>query len=32
MLKKGQCWNDIVAATGCSRSTLSKVAKRVAQQ
>ncbi|QIG48810.1 recombinase family protein [Nordella sp. HKS 07] len=32
MLKKGQSWNDIVAATGCSRSTLSKVAKRMAQQ
>src|SRR5205814_3814326 len=28
MLKANQSWNDIVAATGCSRSTLSKVAKR----
>ena len=28
MLKKGQSWNSIVAATGCSRSTLSKLAKR----
>jgi len=30
MLRKGQSWNDIIAATGCSRSTLSKVAKRMA--
>ncbi|MGE0148948.1 MAG: recombinase family protein [Parvibaculaceae bacterium] len=29
MLKSGQSWNTIVAATGCSRSTLSKVAKRL---
>lgn len=30
MLRKGQSWNSIVAATGCSRSTLAKLAKRVA--
>jgi DNA invertase Pin-like site-specific DNA recombinase len=29
MLAKGQSWNSIVAATGCSRSTLSRLAKRV---
>lgn len=29
MLKSKQSWNDIVAATGCSRSTLSRLAKRV---
>lgn len=29
MLKSGQSWNTIVDATGCSRSTLSKVAKRL---
>ncbi|WP_103173672.1 recombinase family protein [Paracoccus sp. SY] len=30
MLRKGQSWNSIVAATGCSRSTLARLAKRVA--
>lgn len=30
MLKAGQSWASIVAATGCSRSTLSRLAKRVA--
>jgi len=29
MLGKGQSWNSIIAATGCSRSTLSRIAKRV---
>jgi len=29
MLKSGQSWNSIVSATGCSRSTLSRLAKRV---
>lgn len=30
MLKSGQSWNSIVNATGCSRSTLSRLAKRIA--
>ncbi len=29
MLRSGQSWNSIIAATGCSRSTLSRLAKRV---
>lgn len=29
MLRSGQSWNSIVAATGCSRSTLSRLAKRI---
>ena len=29
MLEKGQSWSSIVEATGCSRSTLSRLAKRV---
>lgn len=29
MLRAGQSWNSIIAATGCSRSTLSRLAKRV---
>jgi DNA invertase Pin-like site-specific DNA recombinase len=29
MLKKGDSWNHIVAATGCSRSTLSRLAQRL---
>jgi DNA invertase Pin-like site-specific DNA recombinase len=29
MLKAGQTWSSIIAATGCSRSTLSRLAKRV---
>lgn len=29
MLKSGHTWSDIVAATGCSRSTLSRLSKRV---
>ncbi len=29
MLKSGQSWNNIVSATGCSRSTLSRLAKRI---
>ncbi|TGS45640.1 MULTISPECIES: recombinase family protein [unclassified Mesorhizobium] len=28
MLKDGQSWNSIISATGCSRSTLSRLAKR----
>jgi DNA invertase Pin-like site-specific DNA recombinase len=32
MLKKGQSWNDIVTATGCSSCTLRKVAKRMTQK
>lgn len=31
MLKAGQTWSAIVAATGCSRSTLARLAKRVAE-
>lgn len=30
MLKSGQSWSSIVSATGCSRSTLSRLAKRIA--
>jgi DNA invertase Pin-like site-specific DNA recombinase len=30
ILKAGQSWSSIVAATGCSRSTLSRLAKRSA--
>jgi len=29
MLRAGQSWNSIIAATGCSRSTLARLAKRV---
>lgn len=29
MLRNGQSWNSIVKATGCSRSTLSRLAKRI---
>lgn len=29
MLKAGQSWNTIVAATGCSRATVAKLAKRI---
>jgi DNA invertase Pin-like site-specific DNA recombinase len=29
MLRSGQSWNAIIAATGCSRSTLSRLAKRL---
>lgn len=29
MLRAGQSWSSIIAATGCSRSTLSRLAKRV---
>ena len=29
MLQSGQSWSSIVAATGCSRSTLSRLRKRV---
>ena len=32
MLKAGQSWSSIVAATGCSRSTLSRLAKRVPEK
>lgn len=32
MLGAGQSWSSIVAATGCSRSTLSRLAKRVAEK
>lgn len=31
MLRKGQSWSTIVAATGCSRSTLARLAKRLAE-
>ena len=31
MLRSGQSWNTIIGATGCSRSTLSRLAKRLAQ-
>jgi len=32
MLKRGDSWNHIVAATGCSRSTLSRLSQQVKQQ
>jgi DNA invertase Pin-like site-specific DNA recombinase len=32
MLKAGQSWSSIVAGTGCSRSTLSRLAKRVGEK
>jgi len=32
MLKGGQSWNSIVNATGCSRSTLSRLAKRISDK
>ncbi|MBX5230301.1 recombinase family protein [Rhizobium sp. NLR9b] len=32
MLENGMSWNTIVAATGCSRSTLARLAKRVSAQ
>jgi DNA invertase Pin-like site-specific DNA recombinase len=32
MLQGGQSWNTIQAATGCSRSTLSRLAKRLKQE
>lgn len=31
MLRSGQSWNTIIGATGCSRSTLSRLAKRLAK-
>ena len=31
MLRSGQSWSRITAATGCSRSTLARLAKRVPQ-
>jgi uncharacterized protein YerC len=30
MLKAGQSWSAIQAATGCSRATIAKIAKRAA--
>lgn len=30
MLRSGQSWNTIIAATGCSRSTLARLSKRLA--
>ena len=32
MLRSGQSWNTIIQATGCSRSTLSRLAKRLAEE
>lgn len=32
MLRSGQSWNTIVKATGCSRSTLARLAKRLAAE
>lgn len=32
MLRKGQSWNSIIRATGCSRSTLSRISKRVSSE
>lgn len=32
MLRSGQSWNTILKATGCSRSTLSRLAKRLAAE
>ena len=29
MLKKGESWNNVIAATGCSRSTLSRLTQRL---
>ncbi|MER9937126.1 hypothetical protein NKJ67_18380 [Mesorhizobium sp. M0088] len=29
MLRKGQSWSSIVAATKCSRSTLARLAQRI---
>ena len=31
MLRSGQSWSQITNATGCSRSTLARLAKRVPQ-
>jgi DNA invertase Pin-like site-specific DNA recombinase len=31
MIESGQSWSSIQAATGCSRATISKIAKRVKQ-
>ncbi|MDR6816276.1 DNA invertase Pin-like site-specific DNA recombinase [Neorhizobium sp. 2083] len=31
MLRSGQSWNTIIQATGCSRSTLSRLARRLAE-
>lgn len=32
LLKAGQSWNDIVDATGCSRSTLARLARRLREE
>jgi len=32
MLRRGDSWNHVIAATGCSRSTLSRLAQRVRDQ
>src|SRR5690606_27094115 len=32
MLQTGQSWSSIITATGCSRSTLSRLAKRIAKE
>ena len=32
MLKAGQSWSSIIAATGCSRSTLARLAKRIGEE
>lgn len=32
MLRRGDSWNSIVAATGCSRSTLSRLARQVKEE
>lgn len=29
MLRRGDSWNQIIAATGCSRSTLSRLSQRI---
>jgi DNA invertase Pin-like site-specific DNA recombinase len=31
MLAAGQCWRSIQSATGCSRATIAKIAKRLKQ-
>jgi hypothetical protein len=31
MIAAGQSWNTIQAATGCSRATIAKIAKRLKQ-
>jgi uncharacterized protein YerC len=32
MLRRGDSWNTIIAATGCSRSTLSRLARQAKEE